>query len=114
MTGHIQRIREQLAKRFPKLAKIGAKEGCIGGAAMDGVLLETRKHYPDLPVWKKIEHPRDNYFSVCILPVHLPLHEALGPAMKDLQNQMVNDGVSPEQRQMRNLYEERFSHLWVA
>ena len=114
MTGHIQRIREQLAKRFPKLAKLAAKEGCITGAGMDGVLLEARKHYPDLPVWEKIEHPRDNYFTVYIMPVHLPLAGALEPAMKDLQNQMVNDGVSPDQRQMRNLYEERFSHLWVA
>ena len=114
MTGHIQRIREQIAKRFPKLARLGAREGLITGANMDSVLLETRKHHPDLPVWEKIEHPRDNYFSIYILPVHLPAHEALQPAMKDLQHQMESDGISPDQRQMRNLYEERFSHLWVA
>lgn len=117
MSGHLQRIRDQIAKRFPKLTRLGgvnAKPGHITGANMDGVLLETRRHYPDLPVWQKIEHPRDNYFSIYILPVHLPLHEVLQPAMKDLQHQMVGDGISPDQRQMRTLYEERFSHLWVA
>lgn len=114
MSGHIQRIRDQILKRFPKLAKINAKPGFIAGADMDGVLMDTRGHYPDAPVWEKIEHPRDNYFSITILPLHMPLHGKLQPAMKELQNQMTADGVSTDQRKMSNLYEERFSHLWVA
>jgi hypothetical protein len=114
MTGQIQRIREQIAKRFPKLGKPKARDGCVTGPDMDAVLLETRKHYPEMPVWQKIEHPRDNYFNIYILPIHQPMHEMLQPAMKDLQNQMERDGISPDQRQMHNEYEERFSHLWVA
>jgi len=114
MTGHLQRIREQIAKRLPIPGKSKAKTGCIAGPDMESVLLDTRQHYRDLPVWEKIEHPRDNYFTINILPIHQPLHAMLQPAMQELQNQMEHDGVSPDQRKMSNLYEERFSHLWVA
>ncbi|HWB59801.1 MAG TPA: hypothetical protein VG733_09920 [Chthoniobacteraceae bacterium] len=112
MPGPFQRIKEQIAKRFPKVNQ--PKPGFIAGAEMDALLMDTRRHYPDQPVWEKIPHPRDNYFSINILPVHLPLHEALQPAMKHLQDQMTGDGIGTDQRQMNNLYEERFSHIWVA
>ena len=107
-------MREQIAKRFPKLGKAKTREGCVTGADMDGVLRETGPLYPELPVWQKIEHPRDNYFNIHILPVHQPLHAMLQPAMKDLKNQMALDGIDPDQQRAHNIREERFSHLWVA
>ena len=107
-------MREKIAKRFPKLGKAKTREGCVTGADMDGVLRETGPLYPELPVWQKIEHPRDNYFNIHILPVHQPLHAMLQPAMKDLKNQMALDGIDPDQQRAHNIREERFSHLWVA
>jgi hypothetical protein len=114
MLGHIHRIQEKIATRFKELAKPKGGGGYITGPDMENVLLETRGHYPDMPVWEKIDQPRDNHFNIYILPLRMPLHEKLHAPMQDLQNQMIQDGLSPEQRQMSSLYEERFSHLWVA
>ena len=114
MQGPFQRIRDQIAKNFPKLGKLGVKPGCIAGADMDGMLIELRKQHPDLPVWEKIEHPRDNYFTIHIMPVFHPAPELLQPMMNDLRTQMEADGLTKDQMQKQSFYEERFTHIWVA
>ena len=95
MTGHLnlKSLREKLEKRFPVLRAAKGNSTTIPSARMDEVLLATKAQYPRLPVWENIEHPRDNYFSIHILPLHLPLHPALEEPVKDLQRQMLGDGV---------------------
>lgn len=112
MIGNIQRIKENLAKRLKEL-RPKAKDGRIAGGDLDPLLHGLREQYPNLPVFQSIPHPRDNHFSIYILPLPQPLPEILQPAITDLQNQMTQDGVSPDLRKAGG-YEQRQSHLWVA
>ena len=116
MTGplNFKSLREKLEKKFPKLRVAKGNSSIIPSAKMDEVLLATKAQYPRLPVWENIEHPRDNYFSIHILPLHLPLHPTLEEPIKDLQKQMLADGVNKDFCMLQDLYEERFSHVWVA
>jgi hypothetical protein len=104
MTGHFQRIREQLAERFRNLGKPKTPPGCIPNADLGEILTKAGKTFPGFPVWDKIDHPRDNYFTIYIMPLILPLHESLKPAMQDLKNQMILEGVGVDQRQLRNSF----------
>jgi len=114
MTGQFQRIREVLTKRLPKLGKPKARSAIIQNTGMEEILLATRPQYPSLPIWEKIEHPRDNYFSIYILPLHIPLHPQLDEPVRDLQRQMIEDNVGQDFCRLHDLYEDIFSHLWVA
>jgi len=109
---NLKRLRENIEKRFPVLQK--ARSTNIPSAAMDEVLLATRPKYPRLPVWENIEHPRDNYFSIHIVPLHSPLHPHLEEPIRELQKEMIADGVPQDLCKLNDPYEERFSHLWVA
>jgi len=114
MLGGLKSIRDKITKPFQKHGKAKTPAGCIANSDLDVILVQAKERYPEFPVWDEINHPRDNYFTIHVLPLLMPLHEGLKGPMQDLKNQMLTDGAGIDLRQLRNAYEERFSHLWVA